>query len=454
MEKQKRIKIGIRIMKNMLIDYARFDSIVFRILLLLIYSIISGFACLFRKYNLAIDFLGRIFRHINFNWTRKITLSLLLFFLSGKTRHELINGFRKIPLKKNDRAECKRLKDSIKKGGKPFDSRLIILSPPVGNRKGVMLIKFTDYFRFFSLIFDLDKLARDYILVVEPSFCGYFDQDILSLLNDNLIIVFQAPEPVDRNFINGVHNNWFTVPIGSNCWVNPNVFFPIQTSRKKFDIIMVAIWADFKRHWSLFKAISKLKKNKKIKILLVGKPWPKSLNDIMSEAEYFNVKSNISAVEDIEQPQLNKFMNESRILLLLSQKEGFNKSLIEAMHVDLPVFILKGFNYGYKYEYINSQTGGFIKKHKLVDFMENLDSILEEKRYKPYQWVKNNISLELSVKSLVMAFKNIEKKKSLKINKDIVVKVNTPELSYFDTDNYKKMSIYYKELNKYIKKVI
>ena len=392
---------------------------------------------------------GDIFRYTQLAWVRRRATKILQKTIRKYGSRRVGKQFFNIVSQNIDSDIQNRLKESfLNHEQRPFDKRLLILSPPVDNRKGVILIKFTDYFKYVLKIFDMEKLSKDYVLIVEPSFCGYFDEDILCLMSVDIPIIIQSSEPVDFKFIEDLSANLFPIQIGANWWINDKAFYPINNSVKIYDVIIVAIWADFKRHYHLFETIAQCKKD--LKIVLVGRPWPKSIDKIKDEARFFNVLEHVTFFEDISQQKVNELLNESKCLILLSKKEGFNKSIIEAMYADIPVFLLEGHNFGYHYPFINSKTGGFINPRALNHFLENIDDIIAKSDFSPQEWIRTHISAEISTDKIVELLKRIENEKSVSINKRIHVKVNSPELNYYDETVWKEMEKSYRELCKYL----
>jgi Glycosyl transferases group 1 len=446
---KRRMYIMYRIHKNIFMEFIRHDSGIASILLSIIHFIKYGFIRIRHGEFKALIIAGNAFRHTRFQWVRNKATNILKASLlkhgTRKTGAEILN----ILLEDLETKTVNDLRQSIIEGLPGlFHRRLLILSPPDGDNKGVIIIKFSNYFKYFLSVFDINKISKDYILVIEPSSSGYFDEDILCLLTANTQIIVQSSEPVDFRFVDSLFSNLWPVDVGPNGWVDQRIFFPIDEVEKTFDIIMVSIWADVKRHYHLFESLSK-SSNDNIKIALVGKPWPKSMEDIKDEARYYGVIDNITFYENISQAELNIILNKSKTYLLLSKKEGTNKSIIEALNSDVPVFILEGFNYGYKYPFINPKTGGFIKKDGLVEFI-NRHGEYRKAQFKPSEWILANMTPFLSTKKIIKIIERIEKERSLKINKDLAVKVNIPELDYWDSNLWKKYETYYKKLSSYM----
>ena len=442
------IIIFFKITKRKIMELFRYDSKILSFMIFLVYITCYMVAKLTKGQFKALIFAGRIFRHINSEFARNFAQSKLTSTIKRYGVQKVGEEMRKI-VKNNINNEIKnRLKTSVIKGEIPlFDKRLIILSPFVNGKKGVILIKYTEYFKYFIDIFNVKKISKNYVLIIEPSWSGYFDEDILCLLFKDIPIIIEALEPIDSNFIESLKANFYPVDIGSNCWVNPNVFFPIPKAKKKYDVIMVGLWADVKRHYHLFEALSKCRR--KLKVALVGQPWPKTLDEIKAEARYYGVIDQIEFFENISQSQLNILFNQSKCALLLSKKEGFNKSIVEAMYANTPAFILEGFNYGYRYPFINEKTGGFIKPNELTNFLENLDKILIG--FEPAKWIKKYVSPEISTEKFIEVLREIEMKEKIIINKNLAVKVNSPDLDYLEPEIWEKMKSYYKQLKCYLR---
>ena len=439
------MQIEYYIFKQKLLHYLRFESKFFSFVLSLTYFVTFLFLFLISKKK-ALYQLGNMFRKTQFGLIRKLTTYLLIRIIN-KFGQNIVGNYFSVEV------HASKLEPLIKSfyiKKKPFRNRLIIVSPPTKNQKGVLLIKYNNYFIYFEKIFDLNKLYQRYIIILEPSFSGYFSPSILVFLKYDIPIIIQAYENEDYQFLKNLNTNLIPVKVGANFWVNPSIFFP-KKIKKKFDIIMVAIWADFKRHYRLFEAIKKSKYKKSLNICLVGKPYPHSKDHIKNLSKFYNVFNNLTFYENIHQQELNDLYNQSKVCLLLSKKEGLNKSIIEAMYANTPSFILKGFNYGQKYEYINYKTGGFINDKQLHIFLDTIKHNFLTTEYNPNEWIKKNVSYHVGTQKLIEALNNIEKKHKIFINKQLEYKVNDPECNYLYNNLWNKYSLLYKNLINYLK---
>lgn len=439
----------VKINRQKVFELIRFNSKVASFFLFVFYIFQYFTIKLFKGDLPSLVILGDLFRHTQLNWCRKFAERALNKCTQNHGTKSVADFF--LSTFNVDEKTLLTLRQSIIDAQRPFSKRLIILAPPEGGKKGVLLVKFTIYFFYLPHIFDLERLLKDYVLVLEPSFCGYFNPAILCLMGQPTPIIIQASEKVDYHFIESLNSNLVPIDIGANYWVDNRIFYPMKNIEKKYDIIMVALWADFKRHYHLFEAISQCKNKDKIKVCLVGMPYPYFVDYIKNIARFYNVDNCIEYSENVSQEQINLLLNKSKVCLLLSKKEGFNKSIIEAMFANTPIFLLKGFNYGQHYPYINQQTGGYIVSSKLREFIENIDSMLQSRIFSPNEWVSKHMTIEQTTAELSALLNKIENERNMKINKNLQLKINNPDCDYLDPSFWSVYSEYYKQLKLYLK---
>ncbi|MBN2569701.1 MAG: glycosyltransferase [Deltaproteobacteria bacterium] len=431
-------------------EYVRFDSWVLSMVLSLFYLLKYFYMKVYKNDFYALPSAGSMFRHTKFDLIRGVATKYLLRTIAshgslkvGKELHQIISESISDGMKEEIRSSI------TEEGGRPLNGRLLILSGPINDTKGVLIVKFTESFKYLLQLFDMERLCKDYVIVVEPSYSGYFDEDILQLLCLRDPVIIETLEPVDYKFITDLESNLLPIPLGANHWVDDRVFHPIEGAEKIYDVIMVAIWAEFKRHYHLFEALSKA--GKEMRVALVGKPWNKTLEDLKEEATHYGVLHMIDFFEDLSQKKINELLNHSRCLFLLSKKEGVNKAIIEAMYADIPVFILEGFNYGFAYPFINEHTGGFINPRELALFIRDIDDTLSRGAYSPRKWIESHISAKVSTEELVSMLHQLEKLYSIRVNKELLVKINTPEMDYYDNKAWNTVKPSMDDMKKYLR---
>lgn len=445
-----KLRVGFHINKLKLLEFVRFDSKGASFLLMTYYLLVYFFHNILANNKIrSLVYAGRIYRHINFSSAKLIAVFLLKRIANGNFKFIGEQVYRHVT-SDLDQVLYSDLKDSILQiARRPFGQRLLILSPPKNGQKGVLIVKFSDYFKYFATIFDMDKIGEKFIVVVEPSSIGLFDLDLLCLSAFPCEFIVETQEPDDSIFLNKLSVNFTPVELGANCWVDDRVFFHNVNVVKEYDVIMIAIFADVKRHYHLFEAMSKCQNQ--IKVALIGVPWPKTIEAIKEEAKYYNVENNIVYFENIDQKDINDLLNKSKCFLLLSKKEGSNKSGIEALFANTPSYYLEGYNYGHHYPFINKKTGGFIHPRHLDSFLKNIDSIITENKFTPREWAEKNFSPQVSTSKLKMCLDSMEHKKNIKINKQLEIKINNPNLDYYDAGAWVRLKSEYEKLISYLR---
>ena len=319
-------------------------------------------------------------------------------------------------------------------------SRSIVLKNPNIQEgqfeKGVLLITFTETFPFFHKYIDCEQLLKYFYVVLEPSWAGYCNPNILFWMKyKSYPIVVQSAEQNDYSFLLLLKSNLIPVDFGASDWVDFRIFRPISGLKKKFDVIYVCTYKPIKRHHVLFKAISNIN-DPSYKAALVCVRWGGKRLEIDHLIDYYGIKRNITIYEDMSPIQVNELLNMSKVNVLLSLKEGSNRSIFEGFFANIPGIVLKN-NIGVNKSYINAMTGRLILENKLMDellyFRENWA------RYNARDWAMKNISPLITTKKLSECLKKIAHDNNEPWTQDIVSKVNVPEVKYLFTDDKQKM---------------
>ena len=302
--------------------------------------------------------------------------------------------------------------------------------------KGVLLITFTETFPFFFNYIDCNQLLKYFYVVLEPSWAGYCDPNILFWMKykPNPVIV-QATEAKDFHFLKALKSNLIPVTFGASDWVDMRVFQPLAGIKKEYDAIYVTNYNPIKRQHVLFGALNKMSDpNYRVALAFGRDGYAKSEIDRL--IEYYNVRNNLVFYEGLPQSQLNEILNMSKVNLLLSLKEGSNRSIFEAFFANVPGVVLKN-NIGVNKNYINEMTG------RLIEEKELLQTLLYFKanwaRYNPRAWALDNISPLVTTKKLSRCLQEIAESNGELWTRELVPKVNAPEIKYFYPQDEKSM---------------
>ncbi len=272
-------------------------------------------------------------------------------------------------------------------------TRALVLKSPGENEKGVLLLNYSFAFPLFLKRFDLEQIGRRYHVVLEPSWSGYCEPDILCYSTLGFPVFVEAYEPRDAAFLRSIRSNLVPVPTSSNWWIDHRGFRPLPGASKDVDFIMVASWAPFKRHARFFAALARLRaRGERPRAVLVGYRNASTLDDVYRQARYYGVADRLELYERLSPEEVNAQYNRAKVNVLWSRREGVNKAIIEGMFAGVPCVVREGFNYGHRYPYVNEQTGCFVSERDLPDRL--LETARNQERFSPRDWVMENLSCQ------------------------------------------------------------
>ena len=302
-------------------------------------------------------------------------------------------------------------------------SRLMVVKSPANGERGVVVIDYTYTFPIVARHFDLAALAKKYYIVLEPSWIGFCTPEILVYSRLPEPVFVETNEPPDIEFLHRISPTFVHVHTQGNCWVDHRVFRPVDGVAKDIDVSMVSAWADYKRHAGVFAALGKLRRRGvKLRALLIGYVGDGSLtrDDIIRQARYFGIADQIEIQENLNIQQVTAQLSRSKVHVLWSRREGFNRAIIEAMLTGVPGILRAGHNYGQHYPYINSKTGRFADERTLPDALLAMSERYAE--YDPRAWVMDNMTPQIATARLNEAIKRVALGRGEAWSSDIVVR--------------------------------
>lgn len=350
--------------------------------------------------------------------------------------HRLTAGQRLTPAIKRELPSILENLDSlISRDAKPLaldsssGARALVLRAPHWDEKftkGVLLIKFTETFASFYRYIDIARLMQFFRIVLEPSWSGYCLPEILLWARYQEPVIVQASEVSDREFLSQLRTNLVPIEIGASDWVDHRVFRPI-TVEKKFDAVYVANLTPMKRVNVFVRAISRIvRESPRFSAAIVLSSWGGNQHAFEQMLRFYRVRENITVLMNQTQHEINRILNESRVSVLLSRKEGSNKTLFESMFANTPVILLRN-NVGVNKSYINAHTGLLVEEGELpaamLSFVDGKGS-----DFQPRDWAIANISPERSTEKLQLKLRELNDDGTLPLH----AKVNTPEATYMD----------------------
>jgi len=416
-----RVRAGI--IRAQIQEYLFFDSVVFKSVIGLISALIGWTLYSWGKHKKGLELLCKLHRAALTPWGNRRLEELVRDayhqFQQGKSHplHQVYDDYvRGIqPTPQTDRF--------FKAPEKLFQGSAIVLKSPAVNERGVLALQYSYVYPLLAKFFDLDKIASRYYLVLEPSWSGFCDLNVLIYTKLRHPVFIGSIEPRDTELICRLDANLIAAPFSSNTWVDDRVFRPLPDVQSDADIIMVAGWARYKRHHAFFRGLGQLRQRRvQPKVILAGYPIDLTRGDILTQADVYGVRDLLEVHEWASPAEVNQFFNRAKVNLLWSRREGVNRAIIEGMLAGTPCLVHEGLNYGYRYPHINPQTGRFSSER---DLSHNLFEMIENHgRYSPREWVLANMSCLKTSERLNEAIKAKAKALGENWTTDIVPKTN------------------------------
>lgn len=332
----------------------------------------------------------------------------------------------------------KKYYDSMMQDDVPISSaasRSIIIKMPeeVGGRvdKGIINITFSNTNHYYYHHVDIEALQRYFHVVLEPSWAGYCLPEILFWSNTAKPVFVQSTEITDRIFLTRIKTNLVPMSFGASDWVNHYRFYPVEAD-KYYDSVYVANYTYVKRLHVYFSALRKIKaKSIDYRGAIVCASWGEHKETALRLIDYYDIADVLDVHESLKSEQINDLLARSKCNILLSLKEGSNRSLFESMFSDVPVIALTS-NVGMNKDYINSSTGLLVDESRLVEGLLKMKS--DYSKFSPRRWAMNNISPEVTTKKLLDVIASSSPSPNLD-QRNVLVKTNDPEVTYLDKEN-------------------
>jgi len=418
-------KIQIKILKARLIEAIKYDFNALKFPLVLAACLLIWALILLGKHLKAFNLVSAIYRT---GWAGSYRLGVYFakYYFSNPNKYQTLTA--------KAIAELEPLPNTAQFFDHPermLDGIITVLKSPKDNEKGVIILNYSYYFLMFHKYFEANKIFDEYIIVLEPSWAGFCELSILSYANIKHPVYLMCYEKRDLNFINALNSSLKPLEIGPSWFVNHTNFQPMEVPRD-IDIIMVAAWADFKRHGAFFKAISKMKQLNYIpKITLVGYSVDLEQDFIRQEAEYYGIADWITFHQSITHPEVCQLLNRSKVNVLWSKFEGNNRAIIEGMFCNTIVIMREGHNYDEHYDFINEQTGCFANEENLAKKV--LAALQNYAEFKPREYVMNKRSCILATEIMNNQIARDEQQQGRNWTTDMEIKVNElHQMDYLD----------------------
>jgi glycosyltransferase involved in cell wall biosynthesis len=291
----------------------------------------------------------------------------------------------------------------------------------------VLLIKFSRAFGIAAALLDLSRLQQHYQVVLEPSWAGYCTPEVMAWCDTGRKVIVQSSARSDRYLLEQLGKNLVPVEFGASDWVDHRVFRPLELD-KEFDSVYVANLTKNKRIHIYLRAVARAARvEPTYRGALVCSSWGGRRSTLDALMAFYGVQSRIRVYHQVTQGELNEILNRSKVNVLMSLKEGSNKSLFESMFAGTPALALRE-NSSINHSYVNEQTGRLVSEQEIAQALLQFRSNWSQ--YRPRQWALANISPQQTTRKLEMVVSSLAG--STGAGGQLLVKVNSPEATYWN----------------------
>lgn len=329
---------------------------------------------------------------------------------------------------------------------------LIVLKPydEATGERGVLMLMYSEAVLAMVAMYDLGALASRYMFVLEPSSWGYQDVRFLFYLGSDLDVLIQSPRRADFEFVECLQTNLVPTAVGAGEWVDPDVFRPREPGQEaKYDVAMVSAWDPLKRHEVFFRAAARRKQNgeRTLRFALIGYQMGWTREPIEKLLRQYGLERDCEIYEMIPHAQVARIVADSKVSLLLSQREGANRGIYESMFCGTPIIVYRQ-QCGVNLDHVNRRTGLLADDGELG---AAIDYALEHPaEFDPRQWALEHAGYRNATQTINAALRQMSERRGLAWTKDIVAKKSAPELRYAEAGLYRQFAAEYESLRDFL----
>jgi glycosyltransferase involved in cell wall biosynthesis len=316
---------------------------------------------------------------------------------------------------------------------------LVIKIPTVSEgriiEKGAIILKFTETFAPIHQLVDVPLLSKYFRIILEPSWVGYGLPEILIWANTGAEkVVVLSPYQDDFNLLSRLDTNLVPIALGASDWANPKIF-NVCNSEKIYDSIYVANFNPLKRVDRYLRAVVRVsRKRSNYRAALVCARHGSRRHEILETIKWAATKADIDYLGGVNQSRLNTLFNQSKVNILVSLREGANKGLAEGLFAGTPALLISECACG-NHRHINPETGLVTRDADLEETLLWFSD--HHAQFHPRTWAETHISPEASTRTLSSKLREIELSEGRSWTKNLIPKVNQPELGYLNpADNW------------------
>jgi glycosyltransferase involved in cell wall biosynthesis len=324
--------------------------------------------------------------------------------------------------------------------------KAIILKPPVSvAEKGLLHVAFEEQWLRLLRHPQAAAVARSYDLLLGPSWSP--PPDLALLLAAKLWpgrVYTLLSNFDDADLMRALSDRLVPVPLLASHWVNPAPFDDYLGRPRDYDLVMLANFGRFKRHWLFFHTLRKLPRD--YRVLVLGVPLgDRDERALRDEARAFGVEDRFDLVVRPTREQVVEGLCRARASLIFSRREGSCIAVAESLFADTPVGLFRDARVGSR-AFVNDRTGRLLDRRGLAGQVVRL--VEESGRYRPRDWAVENISCSRSTEILNDTLRRDARRQGRPWTRDVVAMQNDLVPTYLDVETCIEMSAWNDEFTR------
>lgn len=227
-------------------------------------------------------------------------------------------------------------------------------------------------------------------------------------------------------------------------WINPGEYTAKPHDQRSIDILMVANWGKFKRHWEFFEVLAHLPES--LNVVLIGQHSGARDKAFMEGlAREYGVRQRLTIYESIPIEQVNALQCDAKVSLIMTRREGCCVAAVESLMAGCALAMREDAHVG-PVAYINGRTGRRLRPGQLA---ADLASLLQESsRLDPHGWCLENACNQRSHRLLNDLLRDHEKAEGRPWTKDIVMPRWHPHPTFARPAEQQEMKPVYEDLTR------
>ncbi len=322
---------------------------------------------------------------------------------------------------------------------------LILKAPGAGGERGVFVIWFESNLIALLHCRQLRELLKDYRIVFASSWSPPYPQAIWPLAGfEDADVTLMLSNARDEEWFRRMDLGFAVTPLYMSSWVDPECYSPKPAEERDIDVLMVANWAPFKRHWLLFEALRALPAN--WRVVLAGQPEAgRTMGHVRKMAAAHRAPQQIEFHDRLRVDEVAALQERSKTSLILSRREGSCVVVAESLCAGAAVGLLEGAHIGSS-AFVNRRTGAFLRERHLAEDLGRLVDAASAGEFSPLEWARGSIGCLQSTKLLNEGLRRRAEERGEPWTKDIAPMRVWGVPGYVDDAEAEQISGSYREL--------